>query len=129
MDAGLEIPIAGENGSRDQIVLGDRLLHRRMERAGIADASRAAIAHNLKAEPVEVGLKAALGQVVPTTREPGASEDLTVAGTASPRSTAFFASNPGRQHDAGIGLVGATGDGRDEDAAVSNIPFDSGAAP
>ena len=56
-----------------------------------------------------------------TTREPGASDVLTVGRTCRPRSTAFLATRPGGQHDAGIGRVGAACDGGDHDVAVPQV--------
>ena len=64
MHARLEIAVAGEHAGGDEIVFGDRLLDGRVERAGIADAGRAAVADDLEAELVEVGLQAGLVEVI-----------------------------------------------------------------
>ena len=59
-----------------------------------------------------------------TTREPGASDVLTSGLTFSPRSTAFFASNPAASITLGLLSVRATGDRGDQHAAVANFAFD-----
>ena len=63
MDAALEIPVAGEHGRHDQITCVDRLGNRIRQRPGIADAGRAAVAHQIEAERVQVLLQAR-GRVV-----------------------------------------------------------------
>ena len=57
MHARLEIAVAGEDAGGDEIGLGDGLVDDRIERAGIADAGGAAVADDLEAELVEVGLR------------------------------------------------------------------------
>ena len=56
VDARLEIAVARKHGRRDQIVIVDRLLDFRMERAGISDACRAAVADEIEPELVEIFL-------------------------------------------------------------------------
>ena len=62
--AGLKVAVAGEDAGSNEIILRDRFLERGMQRAGVSDAGRAAVADGLKAELVEVGLKTGLLQVV-----------------------------------------------------------------
>ena len=57
VDARLEIPVAGEYGGCDQIVVSDGLLDLGIQRAGVADTGGAAVADSLESECVEVGLK------------------------------------------------------------------------
>ena len=64
VDARLEVAVAGEDAGGDEIVLGDGLVDDRIERAGIADAGGAAVADDLEAELVEVGLQAGLVEVI-----------------------------------------------------------------
>jgi hypothetical protein len=53
MDAALEVAVARQHGGDDQLVLLDRLRDRLVERAAVADARRAAVAHDAEAEPLE----------------------------------------------------------------------------
>ena len=53
MDAPLEVAIARQHGRDDQVVLLDRLGDRRVERAGVPDARRAAVAGQREPELVE----------------------------------------------------------------------------
>ncbi len=53
-----------------------------------------------------------------TTREPGASEVLTRGETRQPALDGLLRQQPGRQHDARVGGVGARGDRGDEHVAV-----------
>ena len=64
MHARLEIAVAGQHGRGDQIVLDDGVLDRRGQRAGIADAGRAAVADEVEAELVEIRLQAGLVQII-----------------------------------------------------------------
>ena len=51
-----EIAVTRKHGRRDQIVIVDRLFDFRMERAGISDAGRAAVADEIEPELVEIFL-------------------------------------------------------------------------
>ena len=64
MDARLEIAVPGKNGRSHKIVFRNRLFDLGMERAGIADAGRAAVANDVEAEPIELILEAGLLQVI-----------------------------------------------------------------
>ena len=64
MHARLEIAVAGKHRRGDQIVLDNRVLDGRMQRAGIADAGRAAVADEVEAELVEIRLQAGLVQII-----------------------------------------------------------------
>ena len=50
MHARLEVAIAGKHAGGDQIMLAQDVFNLRIERAGIADASCAAIPHKIKAQ-------------------------------------------------------------------------------
>src|SRR5207245_7519356 len=51
MDAGLEVAVAGQHGDDGEVFFGDRRLDLgTRERAGIADAGRAAVADEVEAE-------------------------------------------------------------------------------
>ena len=53
MHARLEVTIAAEHRDADQIVLGNRLFDHRIERTGVADAGRTAVADVEESEGVE----------------------------------------------------------------------------
>ena len=53
MDATLEVAIAREDRGHDEIVLLDRLVDGLVQRAAVADAGGAAIAHDVEAEGLE----------------------------------------------------------------------------
>ena len=55
MDPALEVAVARQDGRHDQVVGLDRLGDRRVERAGVADAGRAAVAGEGEAEGLERG--------------------------------------------------------------------------
>ena len=63
MDARFEIAIARKHRSRDEIVAGNGLFDCGIERAGVADACRAAVADNVEAELIEVWLKPVLRSI------------------------------------------------------------------
>ena len=53
VDAPLEVAVAGQDGGDDELVVLDDLGDRRVERAGVADARRAAVAGEREAELLE----------------------------------------------------------------------------
>ena len=55
MDPRFEVSVARQHGRADDIVLRNRLLDRRIERAGIADAGRAAVACEIEVKLLELG--------------------------------------------------------------------------
>ena len=58
MDAALEVAVAREDRRDDEAVLVDGLGDRDVERSGVADARRAAVADDVEAERLEVGEEA-----------------------------------------------------------------------
>ena len=50
--AAFEVAVAGKDADRDQVIVVDRLADRLWQRAGIADAGRAAVADEVEAERV-----------------------------------------------------------------------------
>ncbi len=74
----------------------DGLLDRRGQRAGVADAGGAAVADQVEAELVQVGLQAGLVQIIGHDARAGRERGLDQRIGLQPRSTAFFASNPPR---------------------------------
>ena len=58
VNTGLEVAVAREDSGGDEVVFDDGGFDLGSERAGVADAGRAAVADDLEAELVEVGLEA-----------------------------------------------------------------------
>ena len=62
VDARLEVAVSREDGADDEVALVDRFADRVRQRAGVADARRAAVADEVEAELVEIRVEAgALG--------------------------------------------------------------------
>ncbi len=125
MDARLEIAVAAEHRRRDQVVRGDGFLDLRMQRAGVADARRAAVADDLEAELVEVGLQPAFVQVIRDDARAGSQRGLYRRIDAQTAFDRLFRQQARAEHDAGVGRVRATGDRRDEHAAVTHFGITS----
>ena len=64
VDAGFEVAVTREHGSRDEVAVFDRAFDVGVERAGITDAGRAAVADEIEAELVEVARELNLVEVV-----------------------------------------------------------------
>ena len=64
MNARLEVAIPRQHRGAHQIVLGDDFLDRRVERPGVADARRAAIAGEIEVELFELRQQSRLGQIL-----------------------------------------------------------------
>ena len=64
MDARFEVAIAGKDGGGDEIEFVDRFFDPRVERTGVADAGGAAVADDVEAELVEIGLQPGFVQVI-----------------------------------------------------------------
>jgi len=111
---------------RDEIALGDRLVDDRVERAGVADAGGAAVADDLEAELVEVGLQAGLVEVIGDDARAGRKRSLHRAIHGQAALDRLLREQSRREHDGGIAGVRATRDRRDEDAAVLDIDIRRG---
>jgi hypothetical protein len=74
VNAGFEVAVAREDGGSDEVVLDDGGFDLGRERAGVADAGGAAVANDLEAELVEVGLEAGGLEVILSRRESRARE-------------------------------------------------------
>ena len=120
-DAAFEIAVAGKHADRDQVLVIDRLADRLGERAGIADAGRAAIADKVEAKRVEIVGKPAgleiIGDHLAAGRKAGLDPRL-----GHQALLARLARNEagGDQHRR-VGGVGATGDRGDHDVAVADV--------
>ncbi len=62
-DTAFEVAVTGENAGRNQALVVDRLGDRRRQRAGVADAGRAAEANEVETDRIEILLKARLVEI------------------------------------------------------------------
>ena len=121
MDAGLEVPVAREDGAGDEVALGDRLRDRLGQRAGVPDAGRAAVADRVEAERLEVrgqpGLLVVLGHDLRAGREarlhPRLAREAALDG--------LLGEQAGADHHGRVRGVRAGRDRRDHDGAVVDL--------
>ncbi len=104
-------------------MLADGLVHRHRQRTGVADARRAAVANQIEAEFVEIGLQTGFVEVIAHHSRTGSERGLHQRIDAQAALDGLFGQQPRRQHHRGIAGVGATGDRRDQHAAVPNLAF------
>ena len=123
MHARFEISIAGKNRGRDQIVFVDRLLDLRMERAGVADAGRATVADEIESELIEIRLQSGLGEVIGDDARSRRERSLHRRIDRQSALDRFLREQTGGEHHARVTRVRATGDRRDQDAAVADLAF------
>lgn len=124
MDAGLEVPVAGEDGGADEVALVNGFFDGGVERSGVADTGGAAVADGLESELIEFLLKICGLKVIgddPGTRPEGG---LDIRGDGEATFVGFFCDQAGCEHDGRVAGVGATGDGRDEDGPVPELGVD-----
>ena len=121
MHARLEIAVARKDGGRDEIVFADRVFDCGRQGAGVADARRAAVTHEVEAELVEIHLQAGPVQIIAHHARAGRERRLDDGIHAEPALHGLLRQQTGGEHDAGIRRVRATRDGRDEHAAVANF--------
>ena len=90
-----------------------------IERPRVADAGRAAVADELKAEPIEVGLETRARQVL--RHDPGARRErcLHLRRDEEPALDRFLGEQAGPEHDARVRRVRAGSDRGDQDVAVA----------
>ena len=118
MDAAFEIAIAREHRGYDHIFLGDGDRHVFGKRTAIADARRAAVADERKAEHVEVLLQAGFEQIVGddfrARREAGLDPGL----AREPALDGLLREQARAEHDGRVRRIRARGDRCDDDGAV-----------
>ena len=121
IDAALEIAVAGKDGSGDQVALVDGQRDVLGQGPGIADAGGAAEADEVEAELVEIGLQPRLGEIVAdhlaARRERGLHPGLGL----QPALDGVPREQPGADHHARVGGVGAGGDRRDHHVAMTEV--------
>ena len=119
--AALEVAVAGEHRGRDEVALGDRGGHVIGERPRVADAGRAAVAHRLEAEGVEILGQARLLEVIGDHAGAGSQARLHPRLRGEPLGDRLSGDEPGGHHHAGIARVGAAGDGGDHHGTVADL--------
>ena len=124
--ARFEVAVARKDGGRHDIQLGQRVFHRTRQGTGVADAGGAAVAHDVEAEPVQIRLQAGLVEVIADDTRAWGEGGFHHGVHAQTAFDGFFGQQSRREHDAGVGRVGATGDGGDEDAAVTEVGVELG---
>ncbi len=117
----LEVPVARQHRSGDKVALGDRLLELEIERPGVADAGRAAVADQVEAERVEVFLEAGLLQILGDDARAGGQRGLDPRVDVEAVLDGFFRQEARGQHHARVRGVGARRDRGDDDVAVSDV--------
>ena len=93
------------------------------ERATVANASGATVADEMEAERVKILLQIGGLKVIGDHARAGAERGLHDGVDGEAALDGFFGEQCGGQHHAGVGGVGATGDGGDDNGAVAEICF------
>ena len=119
VNAGLEIPVAGENSRRHEVILDNGRFDFGVERTGIADAGCAPVADDLESELVEILLQPGFFQVVLHHARTRGERGLHGRIHMKPAQNRFFRKQPGSEHHAGIAGVRAACDGGDEHRSVA----------
>ena len=119
--AAFEIAVARKDGRRDDVVAVDRLGDRRSERARIADAGGAAITDEIEPERVEIGLQAALLEIVGDDLRPGCQRRLDPGLRLQALFIGLLGNQPRCDQHIGVRRVGAAGDGGNHDVAVADV--------
>ena len=120
--AAFEIAVAGKHGGHGQAALVDGVLHRLRQGAGIADAGGAAVSHQVETLGVQRLLQPGPGQIVAHRPAAGCQRGLHPGPGAKAAFQRLSGHQPGRQHDGGVGGVGAARDGGDGHRPVLQAP-------
>ena len=119
--ARLEVAIPAQHRDADEVVLVDGILDQRVERAGVADARRAAISDGVEAEAVEIRLEARLLVVLGDHARARRERCLHDARNAQSLLHGFLREQARGEHHRRIRRVRAGGDRGDEDVAVMQL--------
>ena len=120
MNARLKVAVARQHGGADQIVLGDDVVQLGRQVTRVADAGGAAVAGQRKAQLFQVGQQAGLGQVFGDDARAGGQRGLDVRLDLEPGLHRLLGQQARGQQHAGVGGVGAAGDGGDQHVAVAD---------
>ncbi len=119
--ARLKISVSRKHRRRDQIVIVDRLLDLRMQRAGIADAGCATVTDEVEPELIEIFLQSGFLQIIGNDARTGRERSFHRRIDMQPALDRFFREQSRCQHHAWIARVRATGDRRDQHGAVTDF--------
>src|SRR5204863_1771218 len=90
-------------------------------RAGVADASSAAVADDLEAEPIEIILEAALLEIFRDDARARSERGFDGGPDGEAALDSFLCQQSCTNHDTGIGSVGAGSNRRNQHVAMTNI--------
>ena len=121
MDSRLKVAVAGQHRRHHQVVPGDGLFQVRLQRPGVADAGGAAVADGLEAQAVQIAGEAGLVQVLGDDAGPRRKRRFDGRADGHAALGRFLCHQPRRQHQAGIGRVGAACDGGNHNVAVGQF--------
>jgi hypothetical protein len=119
----LEIAVARQHRGGDQIIVVDGLRDRRIQRAGVADAGGAAVAHQVEAQGVQILLQAGGRQIVGDHLRPGRQGGLDPRLDRHAQGMGLARHQTRGDQHRGVGGVGAGGDGGDHHVAVAEVEF------
>ena len=121
VDPALEVAVAGNHGGPDQAIVLDRVHDGVVQRAGVADAGRAAVADGVKADGVQVGGQAGFIQVLCHHLRTGRQRGFHPGLRPQPLGMRLARHQPGGDEDRRVGRVGAGCDRGDHDVAVGQL--------
>ena len=121
MDARFKISVPGKDRRCHEIEFGDRFFDIRMERTGISDTRGAAVADKIESELIEIFLQPGLVEII---RDHARARcERRFHRWIDPQSAfhRFFREQSCSEHHAWVARVRATGNGGDQNSAVSNL--------
>ena len=121
MDACFEVAITRKDRGGYKIEFVDRLFDVRVQRSGVADAGGTTIPDEVESELVKVFLQTRLVKIIGNNTRAGRQRCFDCRINAQTTLDRFFCEQSGCDHHAGITGVRATGDRRDQYAAVPDV--------
>ena len=121
VDAGLVVPVSGEDRGDDQAMHVDRVRHRSRKGSAVADAGRAPVADQVEAQLLEVPHQARGFQIVGDDLRAGGQAGLHPGLDLHTQGAGLPGHEPGADHHRRVGGVGAAGDRRHHDRPVPNL--------
>ena len=121
VDAALEVAVARQHRGDDQVGVGDGLRDVAGQRAGVADARRAAVADQVEPELVEVFLQAGLGEIIGDDFRAGRQRRLHPRPRVQAALDRVACQQSGADEHRRIRRVGAAGDRGDHHRSVVNV--------
>ena len=116
-----EVAVARQHRGADEAVVVDSLGDAVRQRARVADAGGAAVADQVEAHGVQIGLQAGGGQIIGDHLRAGGQRGLDPGLDRQAQLLRLARHQAGGDQDRRVGGVGAGGDGGDDDVAVSKV--------